>query len=87
MDSAVVSWSTDKPTTGSVVCGTSSAYGSTPVLSSTAATSHSVTLSGLDPATVYHYQITATDTSGNSAVTPDATFTTLAVTFVGGDVG
>ena len=80
MDSAVVSWSTDKPTTGSVVWGTSSAYGSTPVVSSTAATSHSVTLSGLDPATVYHYQITATDTSGNSVVTPDATFTTLAET-------
>ena len=80
VDSAVVSWSTDKPTTGSVLWGTSSAYGSGPVLSSTTATSHSVTLSGLDPATVYHYQITATDTSGNTVVTPDATFTTLAVT-------
>jgi hypothetical protein len=79
VNSAVVSWSTDKPTTGSVVWGTSSAYGSGPVVSSTAATSHSVTLSGLDPATVYRYQITATDTSGNSVVTPDATFTTLAV--------
>ncbi len=80
VDSAVVSWSTDKPTTGSVAWGTSSAYGSGPVLSSTAATSHSVTLSGLDPATVYHYQITATDTSGNTVVTPDATFTTLTET-------
>jgi hypothetical protein len=78
VDSAVVSWSTDKPTTGSVVWGTSSMYGSGPVVSSTAATSHSVTLSGLDPATVYHYQITATGTSGNSVVTPDATFTMLA---------
>jgi hypothetical protein len=75
-DSAVVSWSTGTPTTGSVAWGTSSAYGSGPVVSSTPATSHSVTLSGLDPATVYHYQVTATDTSGNSTATPDATFTT-----------
>jgi regulation of enolase protein 1 (concanavalin A-like superfamily) len=48
------------------------------VVSSTTATSHSVTLPGLDPATVYHFQITATYTSGKSVVTPDATFTTLA---------
>jgi hypothetical protein len=41
-------------------------------------TSHSLNVTGLTCATTYHYQVSSTDAAGNTAVTPDATFTTAA---------
>lgn len=73
--SARVSWVSDEPTTGWVEYGTGSSYGQ--VSSSTAlGTTHQVTLSGLAPATTYHYRIVAADAANNRATTQDATFTT-----------
>lgn len=68
---------TDKVTTGEVVYGLTNGYGSGPVASTTPGTSHSVVLTGLDPDTLHHFQITATDTGNRTTTTPDDTFTTL----------
>jgi hypothetical protein len=47
-----------------------------PILS----TSHSVTLSGLTPNTLYHYRTRSRDAAGNLAMSGDSTFTTTAIT-------
>ncbi|TDE94057.1 hypothetical protein EXU48_11415 [Occultella glacieicola] len=75
--SAVVSWTTNEAATGAVAFGTTTSYGST-ASSSGSGTSHAATLTGLAPATTYHYRITATDTSGNAGSSADLTFTTTA---------
>lgn len=74
---ATITWSTSLPTTGSVQYGTASSYGST-VSDTTLGTSHSATLSGLSSSTQYHYLVTSTDQSSNSASLTDKTFTTSA---------
>jgi len=42
------------------------------------ANSYAVNLTGLTPATMYRYQITAMDAQGNTRTTADAAFTTPA---------
>jgi regulation of enolase protein 1 (concanavalin A-like superfamily) len=59
-----------------VTYGLTGAYELGLVTSNTLVTAHSLTLEGLSPATVYHYQVSSTDASGNTAVTQDATFST-----------
>jgi hypothetical protein len=76
--SATVIWATDKPSSGQVAYGTTAAYGSTTTLDSTLVTAHSQTISGLTPGQLYHFKVTSTDESGNTANSPDSTFTTLA---------
>ena len=73
--SATIAWTTDEAATGSVDYGTTTSYGITAALSNSA-TSQSVTLTGLTAGTIYHYRITAVDTSGNRAITGDYSFTT-----------
>ncbi len=73
--SATVSWDTNEASTGTVNYGATSSYGAA-AADSTSATHHSVTLSGLVASKTYHYAITATDASANSAQTSDATFST-----------
>jgi hypothetical protein len=75
---ATVSWSTDEPATSRVVSGVTTAYENGPVSDSALTASHSLTVTGLDCETTYHYQLSSTDAAGNTAVTPDATFTTTA---------
>ena len=75
--SATVTWTTDKPSSSQVAYGTTTAYGSTTPLDSTLVTAHSQTISGLAPGQLYHLSVTSTDGSGNSASSPDSTFTTL----------
>lgn len=75
--SATITWNTDAAATTQVFYGLTSSYGASTTLDSSLVTSHSVTLTGLTPSTVYHYQIQ----SGNSAGTAtfaDRTFTTNA---------
>jgi hypothetical protein len=50
-------------------------YGSS-VSDSTLVISHSITLTGLSPATSYHYEVSSTDAAGNSASSAGYTFTT-----------
>ena len=74
--SANVTWTTNNAANSQVVYGTTSSYGSTTALDANLVTSHSVSLSGLNPATTYHFQIKSQDGSGSSASSGDSTFTT-----------
>jgi hypothetical protein len=76
-NSATIKWTTDQPSTSQVEFGTTTAFGSLSAFDSSATTSHSVTLTGLTPGTIYH----AAGLSTNAAVqigTPDVIFTTAA---------
>ncbi len=84
---ATISWTTDKPGTSIVEYGTTASYGSTAPLppATDHLTSHTVAISGLTPATEYHFRVSSVNSQGigpdNSAVdynpSVDATFTTL----------
>src|SRR5579885_54583 len=76
--SDVISWQTSNPANSQVEYGTSTAYGSTTPLDSTMVTSHQVTLSNLQPSTLYHFRAHSTDASGQTVSSPDGTFTTAA---------
>lgn len=72
--SAVVTWQTDVPASSRVDYGMTAAYGSF-VENSAEVTDHQLTLPGLDPETLYHFQVQST-TAGGSDQSADATFTT-----------
>ena len=74
---ATVSWSTNEPATSQVSYGTTTAYGSTAGPTGLR-TAHQVTLSGLQCATLYHFQIQSRDAANNTATTADSTFTAAA---------
>ena len=76
--SATITWTTDVNSDSQVEYGTSTAYGLSSALNSTAVTAHSVTLSGLAASMVYHYRVKSRNTSGLLAVSSDNTFTTAA---------
>jgi hypothetical protein len=73
-----VTWTTDEPASSEVDYGTTTAYGSSSPTDAALVTSHTVSLSGLQPATTYHYRVTSTDGGGNTARSADHTFTTQA---------
>jgi len=74
--SVTITWQTDEPATSQVEYGLSTDYGSLTVLDSNLVTSHSVTITGLVPETLYHYRVRSQDTNGNEAISIDYTFTT-----------
>jgi len=82
--SALVTWSTNENASSSIRYGLTSSYGT--VASSSATTSHSVSLSGLTANTTYHYQVLAIDTSGNISTSTDQIFKTAASGAVGYEV-
>jgi hypothetical protein len=63
---ATISWTTDVPSSSQVEYGTTTSYGSMTALDSTPVTSHSVSLSGLSEATLYHYAVMSSDAVGTS---------------------
>jgi hypothetical protein len=73
---ATITWKTYEPATTQVKYGITSGYGSTSSLNPSLVTSHSVTLTGLLPATLYHYQVISVDAVGNVAALTDQTLTT-----------
>lgn len=75
-NSSTISWATNEPATSQIEYGTTSAYGSVTVLSSTLLTGHSQTITGLQPLTTYHYRVRSADAAGNLAISGDNTFTT-----------
>jgi hypothetical protein len=75
---AVVTWNTNVPANSTVQYGTSVAYGSNPS-SPALTTSHSISLIGLLPSTLYHYRVSSTDANGNTKVSADQTFVTTAI--------
>ncbi|MCG3115418.1 MAG: DNRLRE domain-containing protein [Candidatus Manganitrophus sp. SA1] len=75
---ATLSWSTNEPADTQVEYGTTPAYGTSTAVVSTLATSHVQSLSGLLPATLYHYRVRSRDAAGNLAVSNNGSFTTAA---------
>ena len=74
--SALITWNTDEGSTSSVEYGASLGYGSMTPANPTLDTSHSVTLSGLQGGTVYHFRVISRDAAGNLSTSDDAAFTT-----------
>ncbi|MFH1078421.1 MAG: carboxypeptidase regulatory-like domain-containing protein, partial [Patescibacteria group bacterium] len=75
--SALVTWSTNILATSRVDYGTNILYGSL-VSDPGLVTSHSLTLSGLSPATTYHFSAVSTDQLNTTVASLDSTFITLA---------
>ena len=73
--SAVVSWNTNNAANSRVDYGTTTTYDNS-AIDAANVTSHSLTMTGLTPNTLYHYQVSSTDTYGQTATSPDGTFTT-----------
>jgi hypothetical protein len=74
---ATLTWTTDELATSQVRYGTTASYGSQTTETTSVTTSHSVTLKNLSSETTYHYSVQSRDEHGNTAVSGDATFTTL----------
>jgi hypothetical protein len=73
--SAVISWNTSAPASSMVDYGTTSAYSGATNLDATLVTTHSQTITGLQPGTAYHYRVDST-AAGSTVSSPDSTFTT-----------
>src|SRR5581483_2454837 len=74
---ARIAWSTNELSDSKVDYGLTATYGSSTAVDLTLTTLHSQTLTGLLPATLYHYRVSSRDAAGNLSSSPDATFTTL----------
>ena len=73
---AVITWVTNKPSSSQVEYGKTTEYGLT-ATSDELTTNHSITLSSLEPNTIYHYRVRSRDKAGNETSSTDNTFITL----------
>ena len=71
-----ITWTTDEPATSQVEYGPTTSYGSTTTLDEDLVTSHSVSLSELQPDTTYHFRVKSKDQAGNDAISDDSSFNT-----------
>ncbi|HEX7651381.1 MAG TPA: LamG-like jellyroll fold domain-containing protein [Candidatus Paceibacterota bacterium] len=78
---ATITWTTDKSASSTVSYGATSSYGSA-TTSAAFVTSHSLLITGLNPGTTYHYQISSADSSNRLATSSDLTFTTVAASSI-----
>ncbi len=74
--STTISWTTDQPTDATINYGLDASYGLVrdPTLDSK---KHTLTITNLDPATPYHFQVGSTDKEGNKSATAGFVFTTV----------
>ncbi len=72
---ATVTWLTDEPADTRVRYGTTPAYGLV-ASNGLPTTDHGITLSGLTPETMYHFEVESRDAEGNVAVSTPASFVT-----------
>jgi hypothetical protein len=77
--SVTITWTTNEPATSSVAYGPSAAYENGSVDDSALVTEHTITLTSLIPGSIYHYQVTSVDGSGNAASSSDLNFRTSGV--------
>jgi YD repeat-containing protein len=75
---ATLTWTTDEAATSQVEYGPTLAYGGSTSVNTAMVTSHTVSLTGLTAGTLYHYRVKSRNTTGNLAVSGDATLTTAA---------
>lgn len=80
VSSATISWITNEAANSLIEYGTTTSYTLRAGNESESVTNHSVSLSGLNYATTYHYRIKSKDSSNNETVSDDQTFTTAADT-------
>jgi hypothetical protein len=74
---ARVTWTTNEVATSTVAYGLTDGYELGTITDATLVTGHSMSLSGLLPATLYHVEARAIDAAGNTTLGGDETFTTL----------
>ncbi|MBI5755919.1 MAG: fibronectin type III domain-containing protein [Nitrospirae bacterium] len=74
-----ITWTTDEASSSHVEYGTSADYGGFSNLDSSPVTSHTVTLSGLTPNTVYYFRVLSNDQAGNQGTSVGYNFTTQKV--------
>jgi hypothetical protein len=79
-NSVQITWDTNEAASSYVDYGTTASYGTTTseVDTSPRVTSHSVTISSLSSATVYHFRLNSKDAATNNGQSTDQTFTTSA---------
>jgi hypothetical protein len=75
--SAVITWTTDEPSTSQVEFGLTASYGHVSPLDPALVKQHEVTLLNLAALTTFHARVRSTDAAGNTATSADFTFTTL----------
>ncbi len=75
-DSATIVWLTDSAAEGIVEYGPRPSYGSASALNTSRVTRHSITLTGLEPGTTYHYKVKSRDASGLWSSSTGRAFTT-----------
>jgi hypothetical protein len=73
---AYIVWTTDQASDSQVDYGLTVSYGTSSAFDSTLVTAHTVLLTGLSPATLYHYRVKSRNSSGALATSSDFTFTT-----------
>lgn len=73
--SATISWSTSSPSSSKVLFGLTSTYGSE-MSDDSLTTEHFVTLTGLQPRTLYHFQCASSTVDSATARSTDLTFVT-----------
>lgn len=75
--SAEITWQTDEPANSVVQYGLTNSYELGTITLANLATSHSIPLFSLTPNTLYHFRVSSSDASGNTATSDDRTFQTL----------
>ena len=73
---AAVNWMTNESADSQLEYGTTAEYGSLTPLSPSLVTAHSVSISGLNAETHYHYRVRSRDAAGNLALSADFAFAT-----------
>lgn len=73
---ATVTWYTNERADTQLAYGTTTSYGNTTTRDANLSRFHSVTITGLVPATEYHFQVLSRDAAGNLATSSDRTFAT-----------
>lgn len=77
---AIITWATDQASSSQVEYGITTAYGMITTVNPNIVTSHSQVLSGLSAATLYHYRVYSSNSTGMQTISGDYTFTTLSQT-------
>lgn len=71
----IITWTTDEFATSTVLYGTRSGIYSHMVSDPLYTKQHEITLTGLTSGTTYYYKVRSTDRSGNTATSPEHSFT------------
>jgi hypothetical protein len=78
-NSAVITWTTDQPSSSLVSYGVTASYGSSSSLNPQLTTAHSVTLSGLTANTLYNFAVTSSANSNSASTSANFRLATLSL--------